>query len=88
MRYYYKHTDKSQRRRDIIEGNDPKPIRLYPETEEIVKDFENNPTSDWWGVYRFGTFSTEFADFDSIEDARAEFYSTESEDIYAFVHDC
>ena len=88
MKYYYKHSDKSQRRHDIINGEIPKPIRLFPETKKITEDFETNPTSDWWGVYRIGTFSTEFADFDSIEEAENEFYATESEDIYSYVHDC
>ena len=88
MRYYFKHSDKSERISAIINGDDPKEITLHRETQEIVDDFQNNPTSDWWGVYRIGTFSTEFADFDSIEDAKQAYYESEAEDIYCKVHDC
>lgn len=88
MRYYFSHEDKSKRISDIMNGDIPKKIRLYAETDEIVKDFETNPVSDWWGVYRIGTFSTEFADFDSREDAEQSYYETEAEDIYCKVHNC
>ena len=88
MRYYFKHTDKSDRISAILNGNEPKKIRLYAETEEIKKDFETNPVSDWWGVYTVLTFSTEFADFESREDAEKAYYETEGEDIYCKIHDC
>ena len=88
MKYYYKHSDKSQRIHDIINGEIPKPIRHFPETKKITEDFENNPVSDWWGVYTVLTFSTEFADFESREDAEKAYYETEGEDIYCKIHDC
>ena len=88
MRYYFRLSDMDARKTAILQGGVPQRINLCAETDEIVKDFEDNPTSDWWGVYKSGSFSTEFADFDSKEDAEKEYYATEAEDIYCFIHDC
>ena len=88
MRYYYSLEEAEKRITDYIEGNEQKPITLYPETDEIVKDFESNGLSDWWGVYRCGARSTEFADFATRDDAEKEFNYNEGVKIYERMHDC
>ena len=88
MVYYFSMKQSNLRKQDIQIGKEPRPIRLFPETPEIVDDFENNISSDWWGVYRKGHPSSDFADFDSIEDAYTAYYTNEGEDIYCMQHDC
>ena len=82
MRYYFKLSDDLAREEAILRGKQPKPIKLYPETPAIAWSAEHNMQSDWWGVYRFGTPSTEWADFDSKEEAEAEYYTTSGVELY------
>lgn len=86
MRYYFKLSDDSAREQAILRGEKPQPIQLYPETQIIAWSAEH-VGSDWWGVYRFGTPSTEWADFDSIEEAEAEYYTTSGVELYEKMHD-
>lgn len=88
MRYYYSLEEAEKRITDYIEGNEQKPITLYPETEAIAIDCMYNEHSDWWGVYRCGTRSTDFADFATREEAEKEFACAEGIAIYERMHDC
>lgn len=88
MRYYFKLSDSSEREEAILQGEEPKPIKLYPETQTIKADFEENPVSDWWPVWRFGTYSTDAGDFQTEAEAVAEYGYNEAETIYCIVHDC
>ena len=88
MRYYYSLEAAEKRIENYIEGREMEPIVLYPETQEIIEDFENNELSDWWGVYRCGTRSTDFADFATREEAEKEFACAEGITIYERMHDC
>lgn len=74
MRYWFKLSDKDRFVENYIEGRDTVPVKLYPETAEIVQDFENDPLSDWWGVVRYGQRDfADFTDFASRVDAEKEF---------------
>ena len=87
MKYYFHISESSEREYALMHGKKAHPITLYPETPEIAWSAEHNTNSDWWGVYRFGTPSTEWADFDSKEEALAEYYTCEGVEAYEKMHD-
>ena len=86
MKYWYKLSDKDKMTESYINGKNFYPIKLYPETAEIVEDYINNPLSDWWFVPRFG--SSKIGDFASREEAEKELAAVLGEDIYCRMHDC
>ena len=89
MKYWYKLSDKERYIESYIGGYEALPVKLYPETEEIVKDFEENELSDWWGVTRFNQRNfAEFTDFATREEAEKEFAAQLGNDIYCKMHDC
>lgn len=89
MKYFYSLDQAAERVNALCRGeSDIEPIKLYPESEEIIHDLENNKFSDWWGVYRYNEPSWDFADFDSEEEALYEFYQNEGDKVYCRIYDC
>ena len=88
MRYWFKLSEDYQLTIDILNGDKPTKVTLYEEKDEIISDFENNPNSDWWAVWRHGDFSTEPGDYNSIEEAKEDYYANVSERVYCISHDC
>lgn len=70
-------------------GDEPVPEAvLFAQTPEILRDFRENPVSDWWPVWRHGDFSTEPGRFDSVDEAMEEYCTNVAESVYCWVHDC
>ena len=92
MRYYFKRSEDSARWDAIIEHLhepfDAPEITLYPETPEILEDYENNDNTDWWPVSRFDGMTGTAGDFATIEEAKEDYYSTEGWELYCYLHDC
>lgn len=88
MKYYFKLSEDSDREDAYLRGDTPEPITLYEATPSIEWDAEHNTRSDWWGVYRFGANSTDWADFDSEEEALSEYYANFGADLYCKMNDC
>lgn len=87
MRYWFRLSE-SYERKEAIKGHEtPSPIILYPETQDIVDDFQNNELSDWWAVWKTGD-SAKAGEFNTKEEAEKAYYCNESEAIYCEIHDC
>ena len=70
-------------------GDEPVPEAvLFAQTPEILRDFRENPQSDWWPVWRNGHFSTEPGRFNSADEAMGEYMTNVAESVYCYVHDC
>ena len=86
MRYWYRLSESEMWENAYMEGVDnPEMPPVYVETEEILKDFESDPFSDWWPIKGFGDGRTEFQD---EEDAKAELYANLDDSLYCRIHDC
>ena len=88
MKYYFRLSESEARMKKIINGYSCPPIRLYPETPSIIRDFESNPFSDFWGVYLPNGNSGDFADFNTKSEALDAYYHNEGMNIYSIIHDC
>lgn len=78
MKYYFKLSEKEKRVKNLINGRpNIKCIRLYPETDKIVDDFEHNTMSDWWGVWKYGTSLHDFTDFETKAEAEKAYLDNE-----------
>lgn len=86
MRYYYRLADSDKRWVAMENGQALPPIELHEETQDILDMIEDPDTDIWWGVREPN--STEFADFDSIEDAYNAYYTNEGIEWYCMTHDC
>lgn len=70
-------------------GDEPVPEAvLFVQTPEILRDFRENPQSDWWPVWKFGHYSTEPGRFSSVDEAMEEYMTNVCESVYCRVHDC
>ena len=88
MRYYYKLMESADRQDTILhDDGEPKPITLYPETEEIKTSWETDNDSPWWPVHRFDDFSFNPGDFATEQEAYKELYANEAFSIYEHIHD-
>lgn len=87
-KYFYKFDDVEEVKKKyfITEGYAClKRVKLYPEKEyEQLSDQEKD---GMWGVYMPGTFSHEFADFDSLKDAYAALRENEAQTDFEREHD-
>ena len=78
MKYYFKLSEMEKRVKNLVNGRpNIKCIRLYPETDQILNDFEHNTMSDWWGVWKYGTPSHDFTEFDTKADAEKAYLDNE-----------
>lgn len=87
MRYYFLLSEQDNRITNMINGETISPVKLFAESEAIKKDFETNPLSDWWGVWKHGTSSFEFADFATKAEAEEEYLANENEEMFCRMHD-
>ena len=79
MKYYFKLSEKEKRVRNLVNGRpNIAPIKLYPESDAIIEDFENNALSDWWGVWKYGTSLEDFTDYSSKEEALKDYLNNEA----------
>ena len=65
--------DSNTRINYILGGGTPEPIKLYPETQEILNSFQTPANPEGWN--RLGMDE----EFDTLEDAESTFYKWESE---------
>lgn len=87
MVYFFSLTASAQRVEDYIEGNATEPIVLVEATSEIWKDYQENETSDWWPVTRYG-HPDEVPEFGTREEAENEYAAAEQFTIYCRMHNC
>lgn len=88
MRYFFNLDKAYNREQALINGEYAPPIVLTAETPEIIDEWENNPDSKWWAVYKFNAPSWEAGDFASLEEAEDAFYANEGDSVYCHIHDC
>ena len=69
--YWYKLYDSNTRINYILEGAEPMPITLYPETREILDSFHEPTNPEGWN--RLGMDEQ----FSTLEDAEEFFYGNE-----------
>lgn len=70
--YWYKLYDSNTRIGCILEGGEPEPIRLYPESREILDSFHEPTNPKGWN--RLGMDE----EFETLEEAEAFFYGNEN----------
>lgn len=69
--YYYKLSESHDRKTAYACGSDYDdlpPVRLYEETTEIRREWENDLYSDWW----------QMGEYESLEDAELAYYTSEA----------
>lgn len=87
MIYFFSLTESAKRVEGYIEGTRIEPIVLVEASSEIWKDYEENETSDWWPVTRYG-HPDEFSEFSTREEAEKEYLAGEGFEIYCKMHGC
>lgn len=87
MVYFFSLEASKKRIEAFIEGRIAQPIVLVESSEEIVKDFEENETSDWWPVTRYG-HPDEVPEFETREEAVNEYNALEGFNVYCRMHNC
>lgn len=87
MVYFISLTASAKRVDDYIEGNPMEPIVLVEASSEIWKDYQENETSDWWPVTRYG-HPDEVPEFDTRKEAENEYLASEQFEIYCRMHNC
>lgn len=89
MKFWFKLSQANKWEKAVINRDSYIPaVLVLDDTPEIARDFEENEDSDYWPVYRFGSFSTEPGDFSSKAEAEEELYACLGESLYCKVHDC
>lgn len=69
--YWYKLWDSNTRINCRLDGVEPEPIKLYPETQEILDSFHEPTNPEGWNRLTLDE------QFDSLEDAEEFFYKNE-----------
>lgn len=71
MRVWYHMGESQDRVNARLRGEEPSPMHLYPETDEIVKSFQTPENAEGWQCFGLD------AEFDSIEEAEREWLKNE-----------
>lgn len=93
MRYWYRLSEVEMWEEAIKDGlDDPELPPLYEETPEIVRDFSEDPMSDWWPLRRRDSVGVKDDDakfeFKTKKEAENDMVIDLSEALYCKIHDC